>query len=649
MAHSPLLYHLILVLTLAVCVTLLLSRLRVPSVVGLLATGILAGPTALGIFPDAKAVEELAEVGVVLLLFSIGLELSLKDLFSMGRVALGAGAFQVVGTAAAVAGAVHATGAALPLAIVIGCVVALSSTAVTARLLSESSQMEAPHGRHALAILVFQDLCVLPMTTLIAVLATGRLETAAIGLAVAKSLAVVSLLVVAIRLVVPRLLALVVAARSSDLFVLGTLLISLGTAWVGSLMGLSMPLGAFLAGLVVASSPYSHHVFAQVMPLRTVFNSIFFISVGMLVDLRFVASHAGELALLTLGAIALKAVVTAVGLRLAGQRWLSSIATGLCLAQVGEFSFVLMQMAQNANLLDAASVNRWTAVAVLTIFVTPLLVSGAGRIGRWLARRIEDGASGAPVTADGHVIIAGYGVNGRNLARVLRAVGVPYEVLELNGVAVAQCQQAGEPVHYGDATCPEALEHLSIRTAAKLVLAISDPAAARRAVKTARDLAPRLTIVVRTRYVTEVDRLYACGADQVVTDEMEASLRLVGIVLSHFKVPARVRQSLVEDIFNRHYVGLGGDEVEPALVTFSAAASRVLVLEATAPAVGRSLAALDLRQQTGATCLSIQRGGELHANPSRDLVLEAGDRLVLFGDETAVRRAEHLLALDRAA
>jgi CPA2 family monovalent cation:H+ antiporter-2 len=566
MHHSPILYHVILVLTLALGVTLLLSRFRVPAVVGLLATGILAGPTALAVFPEAQAVEDLAEIGVVLLLFSIGLELSLKELFSMGLVAFGAGTFQVLATGAVAGTLVHlGLGAPVPVAVVVGCVVALSSTAVTARLLQESAQMEAPHGRHALAILVFQDLCVLPMTTLVAVLAAGKVDAVSIGLALARSVVLVAALVLLIRQVVPRILTLVVASRSSDLFVLGTLVVSLGTAWVGSLMGLSMPLGAFLAGLVVASSPYSHHAFAQVMPLRTVFNSIFFISVGMLVDLRFVAAHAVELATLTALVIVVKTVCAAVGLRLVGQRWLPAIATGLCLAQVGEFSFVLVQMAQSAGLMGIESVNRWTAVAVLTICVTPVLVAGAGRIGRWLARRIEAGpAAGAASSAEGHVILAGYGVNGRNLARVLKAVGIRYEALELNGIAVEACQEAGEPVHYGDATCPEALEHLGIRKAAKLVLSISDPAASRRAVKTARELAPDLMIVVRTRYVHEVERLYECGANQVVTDEMEASLRLVGLVLSHFNVPARVRQNLVEDIFNRHCAGLTDDRTDRA-------------------------------------------------------------------------------------
>lgn len=653
MEHSSMLFHLILVLTLAVGVAVLLSRLRLPSVIGLLVTGVLAGPSGLSIFDSAAVVHDMAEVGVVLLLFSIGMETSLADLFRQGIVAIGAGTLQMVTTSALIAALGHfVLGAAWPAAIAIGFIVALSSTAVVTTLLMASAQMESPQGRQSMAILVFQDLCVLPITTLMGILAVGSLELGSIAGAMIQSAVLVTALVALICLVVPRLLNVIVSTRSSDLFVLGTLLVSLGTAWVGSCFGLSMPLGAFLAGLVVAGSPYSHHAMAQVMPLRTVFNSIFFISVGMLVDLRFVAHHLPELLALLAGVIFLKVACTTLALRAIGQRGSVSLRTAFCLAQIGEFSFVLIQMAEGSHLLGPDQVQRWTTVAVMSVMITPLLIAWAPKAGSWLGRILGESpeVTNVPEAAsheDGHVVIAGFGINGRNLARVLRSLGIPYEISDLNGLVVKHFHEAGEPIHFGDAANPEMLEMLGIRRASAMVLAISDPAAARRVTQLSRQLSPKLKIVVRTRLVQEVECLYGMGADLVITDEMEASLRMVSVVLSHFRVPTDVRQGLVDEIFRGHYGALfhGDLEAESSIksLELTSAISRPVVLEPGSFAVGHSLASLDLRRLTGASCLSVRRQEEVHSNPSRDFVLEAGDELTVFGDRRAVEKGLRLL------
>lgn len=654
MQHSRLLADLLLVLALAVAVVFVFSRWRQPTIVGLLVTGVLAGPYGLAIVSDPASVEDLAEVGVVLLLFSIGLEMSLSDLFRMGRVALVGGGLQVGLTAAACAAVAAALGAGPGAAVALGCVAALSSTAVVTKLLTDQGQLEAPHGRGAFAVLIFQDLCVLPMTAVFPLLAAGAVDAAQLSRTLGSAVALVAVLVVVVRQVVPRLLELIVKTRSSELFVLGTLLISLGTAWVGSLLGLSTALGAFLAGLVVAGSPYSHHAMAQVIPFRNAFNGLFFVSVGMLVNLPLVFAHAGQVLALLALVLLLKAACAAAAFALVGAGARTSVATALCLAQIGEFSLVLVKMAHGAQILDRPAVDRAMAVAVLSLLATPALVEIATAAGAAAARLFGERAPDtAPVEHEaGHVIIVGFGVNGRNLARVLKLVGVPYEVLELNGATVQRLREDGEPIHYGDATSPATLEHLGIRRARELVLAISDPAGTRLAVKLARELAPLIKIVVRTRYAREIEDLYKSGADLVITDEMEASLRLVSVVLAHCDVPVAVRTQLVEEILADHYGPLVPPEMEPAPAVaprIPGVESRTVALPADATTAGRSLAALDVRARTGATCLSVARGAELFANLGPDFVLAAGDRVVVFGDPASVGRAEALLVSGEAA
>lgn len=649
MGHSGLLPDLLLVLTLAVVVVWAFSRWKQPTIVGLLVTGVLAGPSGLKLIADPAAVEDLAEVGVVLLLFSIGLEMSLADLFRSGRTVFAGGMLQVGLTSGMVAGLARLAGAGTSAAVALGGVVALSSTAVVTKLLADAGQLESPKGRAAFAILIFQDLCVLPMTALLPVLSGAAPDVLTVLKTLGSATALVALLVVVVRNVVPRLLEAIVRTRSTELFVLGTLLISLGTAWAGSKLGLSTALGAFLAGLVVAGSPYSHHALAQVLPFKNAFNSLFFVSVGMLVDIPFAFQHAGQIALLLIAVVVIKVVGGAIALAVIGSGARVAVSTAFTLAQIGEFSLVLAKLAGDAKVLDEHALTLLMPVSVLSLLSTPLLVGAAAQAGALAARVLGERA---PVTdpalehEDGHVIIVGFGLNGRNLARVLKTVGVPYEVLELNGSTVARLRAQGEPIHFGDASSPATLEHLGVRRARELVFAISDPAATRLSVRLAREMAPGLKIVVRTRYTTEIEGLYECGADLVITDEMEASLRLVSVVLAHCEVPLWVRSSLVEEILADHYGGLVPNELEAvpgSAPRLAGVESRTVALPDSAPCVGRSLADLSLRARTGATCLSVLRGSDMHANPGPDLVLATADRVCLFGDPAAVGRAVRLL------
>lgn len=650
MQHSGLLPALLLVLTLAVAVVWGFSRWKQPTIVGLLVTGVIAGPTGLRLISEMSAVEELAEVGVVLLLFSIGLEMSLADLFRTSRLVFAGGALQVGITAGLVTLLARYVGAASSVALALGCVVSLSSTAVVTKLLSDAGQLESPNGRTAFAILIFQDLCVLPMTALLPVMgAGGALDVLTVARTLGSAFALVAILVVGVRNVVPRLLEAIVRTRSTELFVLGTLLISLGTAYAGSRLGLSTALGAFLAGLVVAGSPYSHHALAQVLPFKTAFNSLFFVSVGMQVDIPYTYHHAGQIAGLLAVVVLVKFVGAGIALFAIGTGARTAVTTALTLAQIGEFSLVLAKLASDYHAVDAVTLKLLMPVAVLSLLITPLLVALADRAGALAARLAGERVPESEVDLDhetGHVIIVGFGLAGRNLARVLRHVGVPYEVLELNGKTVALLRSQGEPIHFGDVSSPATLEHLGIKRAREMVIVISDPAATRLAVKLSRELAPALKIVVRTRYAKEIESLYESGADLVVTDEMEASLRLVSVVLSHCEVPLEVRTQLVEDVLADHYGALVPRELNAVPLVapkLGGVESRAVTLTEGAPAIGRSLADLGLRSRTGATCLSVQRGEDLHANPGAEMVLAARDRVTVFGDPASVTRAVRLM------
>ena len=444
---------------LAVAVVLLFHKLRLPSIVGFLVTGVIAGPHGLALIGDVHRVEALAEIGVVLLLFTVGLEFSINQLVRLRSFLLSAGALQVGLTIAVAAALIRLLGLAWPVAVFGGMLLSLSSTAIVLRLLSDEGEIDAPSSQATLGILVFQDLCIVPMMLLLPVLGG---ETAGIG-ALARDLALaaafIALAFVISRFLLPRLLQAVVATRKREVFILTVFLFCLAAAWASSLIGLSLALGAFIAGLVVSESPYAHQALSEVLPLREVFNSLFFISIGMLFDVRFVATEPLYIAGLILAAILLKITITGGVTILVGLPPRIAIVAAFTLAQVGEFSFVLGEAGRQHHLLAAPWDQRFIAASVGTMALTPLLIaiapSAAAFIERILPARWRAGRSGPGVIPaarpphEGHVIIIGYGLNGRNLARVLEREQIPYVVVEMNPQTVRAERARGRPIIYG--------------------------------------------------------------------------------------------------------------------------------------------------------------------------------------------------------
>jgi CPA2 family monovalent cation:H+ antiporter-2 len=505
-------------------------------------------------------VELLAEIGVVLLLFGIGLELSIAKVRRLWKPILLGGSLQVGATIALAAWLATTFGIGWRSGVFVGFLVAVSSTAIVLRGLEFRGTIDAPHGRFALGVLVFQDLGVVPMMLAIPLLA----QTGGSGLdalvALGKAAGVIVGVVLASRLLVPRLLHLVAASKQRDLFVLVVLLLCVGTAWVVSLVGVSLALGAFLAGLVVAGSDYRHQAIAELIPLREVLASLFFISVGMLLDPRALAGDPLPI-LGLLGAILVGKflIVVAVGLVL-GLTLRVALITGMTLAQAGEFMFVLLRAADGTELVDGSLASRLMAAAILSMLITPLLMYASPRVAagvseaslfRWLARKRRSSATeDAPKLRD-HVIIAGYGVAGEELAEALREREIPHVVVDLNAETIKLLAMQGEPAQFGDVTNVEVLEGLGIHRAAELVVTINDPAATVRAVVAARRLAPELPILTRVRYVAEVEELLDAGATRVVPSEYESAVEIVARVLGRHGVPQAEIADHVERMHSR--------------------------------------------------------------------------------------------------
>lgn len=540
------------------------NKLRVPAVVGFLVAGALLGPYGLDVVDDVARIEVFAEVGVVMLLFTIGVEFSLAHIASL-RAVVGSGFIQIGSAIGLSVLAGMAFGLPVNQGVFWGFLIAMSSTAIVLKMVTERGETNSPQGRLTIGILIVQDLAVVPMMVLTPVLGgQGDGGAAAVLWSLAKALLLVTLILVAARFLVPRLLIEVVRSRSRELFVITIILVCLGIAWLSSLAGLSLALGAFIAGLIISESEYSHQAMAEILPFRDSFNSLFFISIGMLLDLRVLLVHPVLVAGLVFVIVAGKFATSALAAVAAGYSWRPAVLTGAALAQVGEFSFILSKVGKDVGLLTGESFQVFLTVSVLTLILAPFLIQASPALARraeaiqrlrhWLPERLADAyAVPPPLHLRDHTIIAGYGVNGRNLAQVLRETEIAFVVAEMDGETVRQEQQKGMSIYFGDVTHPQVLRRLGIHEARALVLAISDPIATRRAVKVARQLNPALHIIARTRYLREIDDLRKTGADQVVPEEFETSIEIFSRVLQYYRMPSRVIAEKAERIRKEGY------------------------------------------------------------------------------------------------
>jgi monovalent cation:H+ antiporter-2, CPA2 family len=656
MPHNlPLFTDLLILLLASVPITFVCHRLRLPAIVGFMVTGILIGPSAFGLIQDLQAIEILAEIGVALLLFTIGLEFSLRRLLEMKRLVLGGGGFQVLATILVVMALQKLFGRPMNQALFYGFLLALSSTAIVLKSYADRLEIDTLYGRASVGILLFQDLCIVPMMLLVPILSGQEGSSITnILLTLGKAGAVIVGIILMAGTIVPFLLYQVVRMRSAEVFIIFVVLVSLGTAWLTSHFGLSMALGAFIAGLVLSESEYSHQIVSDILPFRDVFNSIFFISIGMLLSLAALAQNF-TVVMLWLAAIILgKALLIMLVVYALKYSLRIALIVGLGLAQVGEFSFILAKVGSLQNLISPTDYQIFLAASILSMIATPFLINIAPRLGlalqtRWGGQaRSEENEEEHMHAVSHHVIVVGYGMNGRNLSKVLHHLGIPYRVLELNAETVREARRQGVPIRYGDAGRSQVLQSIGIEQAAILVLAISDPLVTRHAVALARELNPDLHIIVRTRYMSEVAGLFDLGASEVIPEEFETSVEIFSRVLKQYGVSRNVIEGEVKEIRKEGYEMLRSTslplvESHRLAEAFAGTATETIFITRESAAVGKTLKEIDLRHRTGATMTLVVRDSNLEINPGPEFRLEAEDILVLLGQPEQLARAANYL------
>lgn len=645
----PLLKEIILILALSTGVVLVCQKLRIPSIIGFLITGALAGPHGFGLVHAAHEVEMMAEIGIIFLLFTIGIEFSFEHLLQIKRSVLLGGATQVCLTILLAAAGLYALGQPASVSIFAGCMLALSSTAIVLKLMQQRQEMDSPHGKNVLGILIFQDIVIVPMMLLTPLIA-GQADNVAMALLflALKSVGVGLAVVFASKWLMPKLLFQVVRTRNSELFLLSIIATCLVVAWLTSVIGLSLSLGAFLAGLIISESEYSHQAMSNILPFRDIFISFFFVSVGMLLNGSFFLAHWPLILAVTVGVVLLKLLTACAAAAVMGYPLRTVLLTGLALCQVGEFAFVLSKTGMAYNLLQEDHYQLFLAVSILTMALTPLFIAIAPRTSQMvtqlpMAKRLRGTRHLVPeIEAENshegelsnHLIIIGFGLNGQNLALAARNTHIPYVVVETNAETVKTKKAQGEPIHYGDATQPVILEHLAIKRARVAVVAISDARATELITQTIRKLNPKIHLIVRTRFVKEVPLLYQFGADIVIPEEFETSIEIFTRVLQKYLVPQTEINDFIAEVRAGGYDMFrspSGRRSQMRDLPIADLEISTLRVEPASELVGISLIDSNLRQRFGTTLLAIRRGDELVSNPDIQTRFRAEDVLVLLG------------------
>lgn len=676
MVESPVFLQLLILLGAVTVVATLCNALKLPTIVGFIIAGLTVGPFGLRLVDSLPNAGLVAEMAIIFLMFTIGLEFSFKKLVALKREFFRLGLLQVAVTILLTALVGRAAlDLPLPKALFVGYLISLSSTALVMKLLQDAREVETPYGKNGLSILLFQDLAVIPMMLSLPLLLRPSLKAGALpqmsGAAVAvTAAAVVAMLVglwLASRYVIPFLLEQVVATRSREVFFYSVIFLCLGVAYLFSYAGLSLSLGAFAAGLMISEGPYGRQVTADIVPLRDSFLGLFFASVGMLLDLRFVAAHWWQLLAFIAALFVIKTLmVTAVALV---NRLPLSIAVimGLMLMQIGEFSFILAARGRDLGLLGDVDYQYFLSASVLSMAFTPFLFKLAPRLAllrpasRWRSIATSRAAGavreqvrthaphGAHKTADpGHTIIVGFGISGQNLAAAFDSLHIPYKAIELNYAAVKRRSREGVNIHYGDATRSEVLEHAGIQTARLVVIAVAGAKLIEAVIHAVRRLRPDVQIIVRSQYVRDIEAIPQEPRTDIVIGEIETTVELLAHSLRVYGVSSgEIRQYMDQARTQLStYAQLAGSLASPQLTLPSWEALsmvRPLRVASTYKAHGKTLAELSLRQRTGAAIVSVFREGLGTTIPGGSFELRVGDVVHVIGDAEALAAVERVL------
>jgi monovalent cation:H+ antiporter-2, CPA2 family len=626
---------------------------NLPPILGYLLVGVVVGPHALDLLPDAEGASHLAEFGVVFLMFSIGLEFSLPRLYAMKRIVFGLGLAQVVITAGAIgAMAMFTAGVPWLVGVGLGGALAMSSTAILSKLLADRHELDSSHGREVMGVLLFQDLAVVPLLVIIPALARPVGELAeALAIASLKAVVLLSLVLFIGQKLMRGWFTLVAQRKSAELFMLNVLLITLGLAWLTEAAGLSLALGAFVAGMLISETEYRFMVEEDIKPFRDVLLGLFFISIGMMLDVPAILREWPHVLGVLTGLLAGKLAVAWALSRLFGATPGTGLRTGLWLCAGGEFGFVLLARGESVGLLAGGPLQPVLAALVLSLMLAPLIVHFSDRIvmrfvaSEWLQRSMQLTQIAAhSMESDKHAILCGYGRTGQHLARFLEHEGIGYRALDLDPERVREAANAGEPVSYGDCTRGETLMAAGLARASVVIVTFAERGETLRTLHRVREAAPNVPVVVRAREQDDTEELLAAGAAEVVPEALESSVMLATHALAFVGVPLHRIVKRLRELREQHYGLLrgffhGATDVGDRLNEADLPRLHSVALAAGNHGVGRRLGELGLAEM-GLTVSALRRHGLRGLEPDGTVVLEAGDVVVLLGTAAAVMDGE---------
>lgn len=654
----PLLQDIVVIFGLSVIVLFIFHRIKIPSIAGFFLTGIIAGPHGLGLVRAVGEVQFLAEIGIIFLLFIIGIEFSFEKFSQLKRSVLMGGTLQVILTFSLVFVIAQNLGVTLNESIFIGFLASLSSTAIVFKFLQDKNEIDSPQGRISFGILIFQDIIVIPMILFTPLLAgvAGNLGESLIIFAL-EGIGIILVTIVSAKWIVPSLLYQVARLQSRELFLLSIVSIIFAITWLTSSTGLSTALGAFLAGLIISNSEYSHQALGNILPFRDIFASFFFISIGMLLNVNFLIQYSLIIILIVLSILIIKSLIAGIVTAVMGFSLRIMVLVGLILSQIGEFSFVLSLTGVQYGLLAEDSYQLFLSVAILTMTITPFIMAVAPRAADVLLNlpfpdRIKVGTypiktQEEDIGKKDHLIIIGFGINGENVARAVKAAKIPYAVVEINPEIVRSEMADGESIYYGDATQEAVLQHVDIRDARVVVIAISDPVATRRITELARRLNPGVYIIVRTLYIHEMESLYKLGADDVIPEEFETSIEIFSHVLAKYLIPKEEINEFISEIREDSYemfrtvykdtASLCDLKLCPSDVEIS-----LFQVDKNSAIDGKSQAQIKLESKYNVTLLVIFRDSKALTHPDKDLKLQTDDVAILLGSTHNISEAAAL-------
>ncbi len=664
----PILQDIVVILGLSIVIILAFQKIKVPSILGFLLAGIIAGPHAFNLINSRHEVELLSEIGIIFLLFVIGIELSLKGLAAIKKTIFIGGGLQVGGTILFTAVISQLLGLPFNTAVFLGFLFSLSSTAIVLKLFQQSGEITSPHGRISIGVLIFQDIIVVPMMLVTPILAGNSdnvLKT--IAILVAKMAIVLLVIFLLAKYVVPTVFGWVVKTKNQELFILTVVVFCFSVAWLTSSVGLSLALGAFFAGLIISESDYSHQATANVLPFREIFISFFFISVGTLLDLKFFFNHIGYIILLTIGVMLLKMLVLGITVFALKHKPRTVFLTVFSLFQVGEFSLLLSGVGLDNGLLPDHIYQYFLAICIVSMALTPFLIMNASKITYFILQ--------APIPASvrhrlanikkntkseeqfseehlrDHIVIIGYGTNGENIAKAARSAEIPYVIVDLDPESFNKAKERNEPVVFGDATNSLILKHIHIQEARVVVIAVSDTRASKKMISSVRLFTKTAFIIVRTRQVKEIEEHLKIGADEVIPADFETSIEIFTRVLRKYLVPQDEIMAFTNTIRSADYELLTRLKTNPHKPGFHnlhiphKEIATLSVQQNNKAIVGKSLEQSGIGKNFGINVLAIQRNNKFLTEIAPSTKIKHDDLIYVFGNPANINHLNSLLAL----